>query len=132
MATSNNRNLYIAATTACLTAALFGYSIGFIGGVIVLPSFLRDFHLNDLPTAELAAARSNTVTTWLFGALIGVPLGVPVCSKFGRKTCLAFTAVLYLAGVGLQVASRGSLVLFEVGRWVSGVGVGTGTLVSPM
>jgi hypothetical protein len=43
----SNKRLYLAALVACLTAALFGYSVGFIGGVLVLPSFLHHFHLDD-------------------------------------------------------------------------------------
>ena len=62
MLQSSNAHVYIAACIACLTASLFGYSVGFIGGVLVLPSFLRSFRLDDLPAGELAAAESQIVT----------------------------------------------------------------------
>ncbi|TKA61730.1 hypothetical protein B0A55_12208 [Friedmanniomyces simplex] len=52
MAPSSNRNLYLAATVSCLTAGLFGYSVGFIGGEIVLPSFLSHFRLDHLPAID--------------------------------------------------------------------------------
>ena len=125
--------LYIAATVACMTAALFGYSVGFIGGVLVLPSFLRNFHLDELLVPERASAQSLTVTIWLVGALFGVPLGMPICSKFGRKHCLSFSAALYVLGAALQLISHGGdLRVFGAGRLLSGLGVGAGTLVSPM
>jgi MFS family permease len=125
--------LYIAATVACMTAALFGYSVGFIGGVLVLPSFLRNFHLDDLVATERASALSLTVTIWLVGALFGVPLGMPVCSRFGRKRCLSFSAALYVLGAALQLVNHGGdLHFFDAGRLLSGLGVGAGTLVSPM
>ena len=128
-----DRTLYFSAIIACLTAALFGYSVGFIGGLIVLPSFLYSFGLDILGKAELASAQSRVVTVWLVGALLGVPLGMPVCSRLGRKKCLGFSALLYVLGTVLQVASsKGGLHLFELGRFLNGLGVGAGTLVSPM
>jgi MFS family permease len=128
----SKRNLYLAATVSCLTAALFGYSVGFIGGEIVLPSFLAHFHLDHLPPQELAAARSHTVTAWIVGALFGVPLSMPVCSRLGRRLCLQFAAVSYVAGAVLQLFSGGNLHVFQMGRLVNGLGVGAGTLGSPI
>jgi len=129
---SSNRNLYIAASISLLTGALFGYSVGYIGGEIVLPAFLNHFDLIDVSPTELASARSWAVSTWIVGALIGVPLAMPVCSRFGRRLCLQFTAVLYVAGAIMQVVSSGNLVIFDVGRFINGLGVGAGTLVSPI
>lgn len=77
----SNRNLYLAAIVACLTGALFGYSVGFIGDILVLSSFLHHFHLNRLPPDSLASATSGTVSIWLVSTLIGVPLGMLVCSQ---------------------------------------------------
>jgi MFS family permease len=133
MGSPSNRRLYLAASVACLTAALFGYSVGFIGGVLVLPSFLHHFHLDNLPPPALAAAQSRIVSVWLLGALFGVPLGMPVSSSWGRKGCLAFSAALYVLGSTLQLVNvDGGLVIFEVGRLLNGFGVGAGTLASPM
>lgn len=133
MATGSNRNLYFAAAVASLTGALFGYSVGFIGGILVLPSFLRHFHLDGLPAAELASARASTVSIWLVGALFGVPLGVPVCSRFGRRGCLSLSAFLYVFGAALQLVDRsGNVSVFDAGRLLNGIGVGAGTLGSPM
>lgn len=73
------------------------------------------------------------MTAWLVGALIGVPAGVPACSRWGRKSCLMLCAVLYLSGAGLQLVDAGRwLGLFDAGRLLNGIGVGAGTLVSPM
>jgi MFS family permease len=129
----SSKNLYLAASVACLTAALFGYSVGFIGGVLVLPSFQGPFHLDSLSRSELAVAQSRIVSVWLVGALFGVPLGMPVCSRWGRKRCLAFSAGLYVLGSALQLVDiNGSVLVFEAGRLLNGLGVGVGTLVSPM
>ena len=132
MSNRSNRNLYFAASVACLTAGLFGYSVGFIGGEIVLPSFLSHFNLDNVSSGELASARSLSVTAWIVGALVGVPLGMPVCSRLERRICLQFAAVLYVIGAVLQVFSSGSLMIFQIGRFINGTGVGVGTLVSPI
>jgi MFS family permease len=125
--------LYLAASVACLTAALFGYSVGFIGGVLVLPSFLQHFKLDLLPPSSIAAAQSQIVSVWLLGALFGVPMGMPVCSRWGRRTCLVFSAGLYVLGSSLQLVNiDGNLAIFEAGRLLNGLGVGAGTLCSPM
>lgn len=127
------QNLYLAATVACLTGALFGYSIGFIGGVLVLPSFLRHFHLEHLPPSDLASSEAIVVSSWITGCFFGVPLAMPICSRFGRKPCLLFTAVLYIIGVILQLIDvHSKLGIFEAGRLLNGLGVGAGTLVSPI
>ena len=133
MGPGSNQNLYLAASIACLTGALFGYSVGFIGGILVLPSFLHHFHLDELPSSELAAATAGTVTIWLIGALFGVPVGMPICSRWGRRYCLSFSAGIYVLGAGLQmVDAHGKLALFDLGRLLNGLGVGAGTLVSPI
>ncbi len=133
MASPSNARLYLSALIACLTASLFGYSVGFIGGVLVLPSFLHHFHLDIHPPIDLAIAQSRIVSIWLVGALVGVPLGMPVCSRWGRKRCLGFSAGLYVLGSVLQLVDVGGNVgVFEAGRFLNGLGVGAGTLVSPM
>lgn len=128
-----SRNLYFAAIIACMTGALFGYSVGFIGGVLVLPSFLHHFRLDQLPSQDVASAQSKIVSSWLIGCVVGVPLSVPVCSKFGRRLCINFSAGLYIIGALLQLIDvHRSLTIFQLGRFLNGVGVGAGTLVSPI
>lgn len=131
----SNLNLYLSSQIATLTSALFGYSVGLIGGLLVLPSFLSHFSLSSLPASELAAAQARVVSLWLVGALVGVPIGIPLCGRWGRRVCLAGTALLYVLGAGLQAASgsqQGGLRMFEMGRLINGLGVGMGTLVGPM
>ncbi len=128
----SNRNLYLAAAVACMTASLFGYSVGFIGGVLVLPSFLHHFGLDSLTADKLASAQATTVTSWLIGTVGGVMAGMPIYSKLGRKQCLFFCAALYMIGAVLQISGVGGIEVFDTGRFINGVGVGAGTLVSPL
>jgi MFS family permease len=137
MLSRSNTNLYLSSLTAGLTAALFGYSIGFIGGLLILPSFLSNYHLLSLSPSSLASVRSTIVSSWLFGALLGVPIAIPICSKLGRKHCLFFSASLYILGTVLQLvdfsgSGENAIWMFDTGRLINGIGVGAGTLVGPM
>ncbi|KAH7145539.1 general substrate transporter, partial [Dactylonectria estremocensis] len=129
---SNNLRLYLTTLISYQTASLFGYAVGFIGGLLVLPSFRSYFHLSTLSPAALAAAQARIVTFWLVGALMGVPLGMPVCARWGRKWCLRISAGLYVLGTCLQLLGKGGIGIFELGRWGNGLGVGCGTLVGPI
>jgi len=123
----SSRNLFVAATIACMTGCLFGYSVGFIGGILVLPSFLRHFRLDHLPAKDIALAQSKIVSSWIVGCTIGVPIGVPICSKYGRKLCIIFSASLYIVGTLLQVLDGdGMLGIFQLARLINGIGVGAG------
>ena len=125
-----NRNLYLAAMVACLTGALFGYSV--LHWQHPCLAFLHLFRLNRL-LESLASATSGTVSIWLVGALIGVPLGMPVYSQWGIRRCLSFCSTLYVLGAALQMVNiNGSFCVFDAGRLLNGLGVGAGTLVSPM
>lgn len=123
-------HLNLAAFTALQTGSLFGYSQGFIGGILVLPSFLRHFSLYDLPATDRAGQQAQIVLVWIVGAFFGVIAGIPVCKRLGRKWCLSMSAGFYVIGAALQLAG-GSLSVFEVGRLLNGLGVGMGTLVTP-
>ena len=58
---------------------------------------------------------------------------MPVCSRWGRRSCLSFSALLYVLGSVLQLVNiNGNVQVFETGRLLNGLGVGAGTLVSPM
>ena len=131
MSSASKSHLYFSAGTASLTGALFGYPQGLIGGLIILPGFLSYFDLSSLPEAQLATVQARIVSIWVAGALLGVPLGIPICGKQGRKTCLAVCAMLYALGAVLELFA-GRLWVFELGRALNGIGVGMGTLVGPM
>ena len=98
----------------------------------MLPSFLHSFGLDILGPEGLATARAWCVSIWIVGAALGVPLGMPICARYGRRSCLSLSAVLFTLGTAIQLSTVSSLRVFAVGRFLSGAGVGVGTFVSPM
>ncbi|KAM0750732.1 general substrate transporter [Meredithblackwellia eburnea MCA 4105] len=133
---SSKRNLYFSSFVACCTSLLFGYSVGHIGGIIVLPRFLDHFSLSKLLPHDIAEAQARIVTFWILGCTLGVPLGQRICKSRGRKPCLALAGLLYLVGTIVQLApipgERARLHVFLLGRLCNGLGVGAGTLVGPL
>lgn len=128
-----SRNIYLTAAIVCSTACMFGYGTGYIGGILVLPSFNRHFGLDHLSQHDRASAQSLIVSIWLLGAFIGVLCALPVCSRLGRRRCLLFCALTNVTGAAIQLVPSGRTVaLFDFGRLLSGIGVGAGTLVAPI
>lgn len=112
---------------------MFGYGTGYIGGVLALPSFNHYFGLDQLSETSRSTVGSFIVSLWLLGALLGVVCAIPVCSRLGRQRGLTLCAVAYTLGAMLQaVQINRSILLFNIGRLLNGVGVGVGTLVTPI
>ncbi|KAF2230878.1 putative hexose carrier protein [Viridothelium virens] len=104
---------------------LFGYDLGFMGGLTTAPEFLAVFGNPNAPL--LAFLVSSYEVGALFGALFQFWLG----DRFGRKPNNIAGAILVAVGAVLQTASFG-LPQFLIGRLVAGFGLGTMTTVIPV
>eukprot|EP00957_Ditylum_brightwellii_P185014 14089376-Ditylum_brightwellii.AAC.1 len=102
-----------AAATASLGGVLFGYDLGVISGA--LPSLTFSFNL----TAEEV---ESAVAFLYIGSILGSLLGGYICDKFGRRTGIILTDVLFILGaVVLAGAPTYGAVL--LGRVLVGVAV---------
>ncbi|KLU85935.1 MFS quinate transporter [Magnaporthiopsis poae ATCC 64411] len=125
--------VYMLAVSACFGAMCFGWDSSVIGGVIVMPPFMRDFGLGDNPKGQLAASLgANIVSTLQAGCFAGSILASPLTDHFGRKWCLVGTAAVILIGVIMQAAALGNLPAIYIGRFVSGLGVGAASCINPV
>ena len=113
--------------TICLVAAcgglLFGYDWVVIGGA--KPFYEAYFSITD--PAQSGWAMSSALVGCIFGALIS-----GWCAdRFGRKTPLIISAILFTASArGTAMASNFDM--FVVFRIVGGVGIGLASALSPM
>jgi MFS family permease len=82
---------------------MYGYDSAFIGGTINLPSFQRAFGLAESSADEVAALSSNIVSTFQAGAFFGCIVGFFSAERFGRKLVILGSAVVFCAGVILQM-----------------------------
>ena len=106
---------------------LFGYDIGIISGVLVMPSFLDTF-------PQVAAdewVKGFVVTSFLVGGAVGSAASSWLSESGGRRTSLQVGAALFLCG-GLAQALSSTLLLLFIARWVSGLGIGLTAATVPI
>lgn len=120
------QNLIYAVTFCCsIGFLLFGYDLGFMGGLTTSPEFLAVF---GNPGASLLAF---LVASYEVGAMMGAVFQFLQGDRFGRKPNNMAGAVIVSAGAILQASSFG-LAQFLVGRIVAGFGLGMMTTVIPI
>ncbi|KAL2150926.1 hypothetical protein VTH82DRAFT_6024 [Thermothelomyces myriococcoides] len=124
--------VYLLACSACFGAMSFGWDSSVIGGVIVLPPFIKDFKLGD-PNSEAAANLSaNIVSTLQAGCFLGSLIASPMTDRFGRKWCLIGVSLIIIVGIIMQAAASGILGPMYAGRFIAGVGVGAASTINPI
>ncbi|KAK4160179.1 putative permease [Cladorrhinum sp. PSN259] len=124
--------VYLLACSACFGAMSFGWDSSVIGGVIVLPPFIKDFGLGSKNSVKTANLSANIVSTLQAGCFLGALLASPLTDRFGRKWCLIGVSMVIILGVILQSAALGNLTMMYIGRFIAGVGVGAASSVNPI
>ncbi|CAK1366214.1 High-affinity hexose transporter HXT6 [Cercospora beticola] len=110
----------------CTAGFLFGYDTGIVGGVLTMTSYKRDFGYSDNTTVSAVMVSLQNVGAFLAACAI-----FPVSERFGRKKTVQVACTVFIIGVILQVIPSHSLVCFYIGRFVSGLGLGSATAVVP-
>jgi sugar porter (SP) family MFS transporter len=113
-----------------LTVAMGGFLVGFDATVIsgAVP-FIRDYF--DLGSAAGTLKLGWAVSSLGWGAMAGNLSAGPLSDRFGRKTVLLLTAVLFLAS-SLTAALATSFPLFIAARIAGGLSVGAAILIAPV
>ncbi|KAF5871095.1 putative mfs quinate protein [Botrytis fragariae] len=124
--------VFFLACSACFGGMLFGWDIGTIGGVIVMPSFTKKYHIDTLSKVAQANLASNIVSTLQAGCFFGSLASYYVADRWGRKPALLVAAGITILGVIIQCASDGHISALYVGRLVSGLGVGAASMLTPL
>ncbi|ORY53169.1 general substrate transporter [Rhizoclosmatium globosum] len=125
---------------------LFGYEIGVIGQVLAMISFQIQFNLIKLDSTgnplygsdgktidadNQADLESWITSTFLFGCIIGAAIFSVVCDRLGRKKSIIISGILFAIG-GLVQCISSTLGPLLIGRVVSGLAIGTASMVVPM
>jgi MFS family permease len=107
---------------------------GFIGGVITLPAFSKDFNLVKKSAAEQTAFASNVVSVFQAGAVFGALISASFADRFGRRLCLLANLIIYIVGAALMTAASGTagIGLVYAGRVLTGWAVGASTMIVPV
>lgn len=117
----------IYAVTLCSSIGflLFGYDLGFMGGLTTSNEFLNTF---GNPNASLLGF---LVSAYEVGAMLGAVCTFVIGDRLGRKQNNLVGALIVAVGAVIQTASFG-VAQFLVGRVVAGFGLGMMTTVIPI
>ncbi|KAG2337461.1 general substrate transporter [Suillus weaverae] len=131
------RNAYFLAFSATMGYVCFGWEIGLIGGVLVLPSFQEYFGLLSESASARASLSANIVSVLQAGGFFGALLSTYFGSRFGRKPALLASGVIYLIGsviqstAGIGTSPAVGLKIFFFSRFLGGMGVGLMSALVP-
>lgn len=129
MTRQGNLRAYWLGAVLCIGGFLFGYDSGIIGGVLTLQSFERDYGYT-----KTSATRFTSLANSLqqLGAFLSCFLVWPVTRRFGRKWSLVASSIIFCIGALVQTINTGSFATFCVFRFISGLGLGSSSVVIPM
>lgn len=121
----NNKGfLYFICAVSAMGGLLFGYDWVVIGGA--KPFYELFFGITDSPVMQGVA-----MTTALIGCLVGAMVAGALADRYGRKPLLTTAAVLFTVSA-IATGMFNDFTLFNIARFVGGVGIGVASALSPM
>ncbi len=124
--TRGELNLLRIASTVALGGFLVGFDATVISGAV---PFIRDYF--DLGGAAGSLKLGWAVSCLGWGAMAGNLAAGPLSDRFGRRSVLLMTAVLFLAS-SLTAASSTGFAMFVAARICGGLAVGAAILTAPV
>ena len=116
--------LYFICAVSAMGGLLFGYDWVVIGGA--KPFYELYFGIGGSPVMQGVA-----MSTALVGCLGGAMVAGAAADKFGRKPLLVTAAVLFTVSA-VATGIFNDFTLFNVARFIGGVGIGVASALSPM
>ncbi len=124
MKDNNKGFIYFICMVSAMGGLLFGYDWVVIGGA--KPFYELYFGITDSPVMQGVA-----MTTALVGCLVGAMVAGALADRYGRKPLLTTAAVLFtISAIGTGLFN--DFTLFNIARFVGGVGIGVASALSPM
>ncbi|KAA0054004.1 putative inositol transporter 2 isoform X1 [Cucumis melo var. makuwa] len=113
------------ALSAGIGGFLFGYDIGVISGALL---YIRD----DFKSVDKSTVLQETIVSMaIAGAVIGAAIGGWMNDRYGRRTVILMTDVLFFIGAVFMATSPAPSLLI-VGRVFVGLGIGMVSMTSPL
>ena len=110
---------------------MFGYDTSFIGTTLEIPSFTRDFGLDEMSSGKKSDTTGNLTSVFSVGAFFGSVLMFFIFEIFGRRVSLLIADGFAILGAVMCTAASGSLGALYAGRVLCGFGVGGFVSVVP-
>lgn len=120
----NKTFTYFICLVSAMGGLLFGYDWVVIGGA--KPFYELYFGITDSPLMQGVA-----MTSALVGCLVGALVAGAAADRYGRKPLLMVSAVLFTVSA-VATGLFNDFILFNVARFVGGVGIGVASALAPM
>ena len=120
----NQGFIYFICLVSAMGGLLFGYDWVVIGGA--KPFYELYFGISHSPLMQGVA-----MTTALIGCLAGAMVAGAAADRYGRKPLLTMSAVLFTVSA-IATGLFNDFLLFNVARFIGGVGIGVASALSPM
>jgi SP family arabinose:H+ symporter-like MFS transporter len=118
----NKSFVYLISIIVAIGGFNFGFDVSIISGAII---FMK-------PTFNLNAAQVGfTMSSALLGCLVGPLFASLLCDKMGRKKTLIVSCIIFGASA-FMTAVAGNIIIFNIFRFATGLGVGLTSMISPM
>ena len=121
---NNKLFTYFICCVSAMGGLLFGYDWVVIGGA--KPFYELYFGIVDSPLMQGVA-----MSTALVGCLVGAMVAGAAADRYGRKPLLMVAAVLFTVSA-IATGLFNDFMLFNVARFVGGVGIGVASALAPM
>ncbi|XP_043691042.1 inositol transporter 4-like [Telopea speciosissima] len=113
------------ALSAGIGGLLFGYDTGVISGALL---YIRD----DFPSVDKKTILQGMIVSMaVAGAIFGARIGGWMNDRFGRKTSILGTDILFFVGAIIMPFAPGPGVII-LGRFFVGLGVGMASMTAPL
>lgn len=129
---------YISISIFCLLVAfggfVFGFDTGTISGFVNMTDFKARFgQLNGSGEYYLSNVRVGLIISiFNIGCAVGGIFISKTADMYGRRIGLMISMVIYIVGIIIQISSQTAWYQFFIGRLITGLAVGTVSVVSPM
>ncbi|KAK8009105.1 Hexose transporter HXT10 [Apiospora marii] len=123
---------------ASIGGFMFGYVSGQISGFFQMHDFGRRFgeyqtEGDDAGKYTFSAARQGTITGLLpVGCMIGALIAGKIADSLGRRLAISLSALWSCVGIIIEIASQDAWYQFAIGRLVTGMSIGSLSVVVPM
>ncbi|KAF8435632.1 general substrate transporter [Boletus edulis BED1] len=129
-----NRRAILLAGFIAFEGFLFGYDIGVISGILIMPDFIHRFgQVSSDGTYYLSSSRQSIITSLLSaGTFVGSLAQAFTTDSMGRRGSILLWAAIFTIGVAIQTATTYSIVQITIGRFIAGLGVGALSAIVPL
>jgi MFS family permease len=103
--------------------------VGNIASIVVMKVFKKSFGIDHETEAQYANTKGWIVAIATAGAVFGCLACINIGQILGRKKTMLLFTIVYIAGIIGQTFCGGSLAGLYVSRFISGIGIGTTTVL---